>query len=43
MERHRDSPPARRMREKMIRLEKTIFVIIIVLSAIHSGRRVHEN
>jgi hypothetical protein len=43
MERHRDSPPARRVRGKMVRLEKTIFVIIIVLSAMHLGRRVHKN
>jgi len=43
MERHRDSPPARRVPEKMVRLEETIFVIIIVLPAVHSGRRVHEN
>jgi cell division protein FtsL len=43
MERHRDSPPARRVRKKMVRLEKIIFVIIIVLSAVHSGRRVYEN
>jgi len=43
MEKHRDSPLARRVTEKMVRLEETIFLIIIVLSAVHSGRRVHEN
>jgi hypothetical protein len=43
MERQRDNPPARRVREKMVRLEKTIFMILNVLSAFHSGRRVNEN
>jgi len=38
----RDHPPVRRRREETDKVEKTIFMVIFVMSACHSGRRVYQ-
>jgi len=38
----RYQPPVRRRREETDKVEKTIFMVIFVMSASHSGRRVYQ-